>query len=213
MPSVSNGIFPAVLLETLLGIDSNIVKKIPPLQRYALVQTFDFLTQPPKFTRLICNEFAVNGITYYGYKEDFFDTTWEEFMHADNFFMEGNYEAAIITLYRQEREKYTGEEDRRIPFSLYGLDKRATTIKEIDDNLLACLVLNYSGLRQTYIVESYPNIFTQSASAASAESTFSWQKVHRNFLGENFFKEDEILKTKLHTVLNRISDLLRKDKK
>ena len=117
-------------------------------------------------------------------------------------------------MYRQQRADYNGEQDRRIPFSTYGYETRAKTIKKIDDNLISCLVLNYSGLRQSHIVERYPNIFTKSAdSKQPQEDNFSWLNVHRNVLGEQYFEEEKILKTAVHTVLDRLNKLLDPKKK
>jgi len=150
-------------------------------------------------------------IAYYGYQAKFSNTTCEEFLYADQFFMGGQYAEAAAVLYRPKRADYNGEQDIRVPFSVYGLQKRVAEFKKLDINTLSCLVLNYSGLRKSHIVDMYPQVFPASAiSSASSASSFSWLDVHRNILGDSFFEEEKVLKTNVHTVLDRLNKMLNK---
>ena len=214
--------FPDSLLQSLLGLDEKTIAIISPIQKYALQETFEFLRETPKFSHLICNEITIQssppseglGVVYYGYLPKFSNTTWEEFIFADQFFMNGQYAEAVAVLYRPKRSDYNGEQDIRIPFSPYGLQKRVPDFANLDTNILSCLVLNYSGLRQSHIVERYPQIFTHSADTKQPqEDNFSWLNVHRNVLGEQYFEEEKILKTAVHTVLDRLNKLLDPKKK
>jgi len=209
MPLLNMGVFPETLMLSLLGNYKELLDEISPIQRYAIQETFDFLHQEPKFTKLICNQLVINQKVYHGYKANFFNTTWEEFMYADQAFMKGNYAQAAAVLYRQEIDHYTGETDQRMPFSVYSLPTRTLEFQKLDAVTLGCVAMNYAGLRQTYIVEKYPSIFTTSEKEEK-DNKFSWLSVHRNILGEQFFEEDKILKTNLHTVLSRIAKLLKK---
>jgi len=241
MPNLSAGNFSDTLLQCLLSLDDASFDKISSIQKYYLKQSFQFLMQKIEIKRLIIQSFNVNNIEYVGYQAGFSNTTWEEFIYADQYFMNNQYLHAIAVLYRERKTNYyanqnkflraiavlyrkikpnyDGQSDIRIPFSIYGTEKRLKNIQQLDKDTISAIILNYKVLRDCYIIDKYPHVFTRPSSdedepfTDNSGNSFSWVTVHRNMLGEHFFQEDEILQTKVHTVLHRMNAVIEENKK
>lgn len=207
IPLFMTGWFDPDLLMFLLGLNKKAFKLIPPVEKYELRKTFDFLIQKPKMKKLIVETFKYKGIQYIGYQAGFSNITWEEFITAERYFMNNEHTIAAAVLYRQERENYNGESDPRIPFSVYGTEKRAETFQHLDHYLISAIALNYFSLRETYITNRYKNVFGSSSGNNGGKSLFSWINITRTILGEDFFEEKKILKSNVHTVLHRLNTL------
>ena len=123
------------------------------------------------------------------------------------------YLHAIAVLYREKKENYDYQSDIRIPFSIYGTEKRLKNIENLDKNIVAAIALNYNALREKNIAERYLHVFTQAVSNENEENNFSWVEVHRNILSEYFFEEDKFLKSNVHAVLHRMNNLILESKK
>ena len=215
LPQVAVELFPDDLLRLLLSIDKKLFDKIPPIQKYHLCCLFSFLEEKPELSELLVESFRVDGIEYVGYMSDFSNTTWEEFLFADQYFMDNQYLEAIAVLYRERKKKrkYDGQSDIRIPFSIYGTEKRLQAIQGLDSAVVTAIALNYQALRQRYLAERYTQVFSGSSGKDSKDNSFSWWQVHRNFLGEVFFEEAKILQSNVHTVFHRMNSLIKENKK
>lgn len=194
------------MLMELLCMAEKKFRLLSAMQKYHIVSLFDFLLKEPVIKKLIIESFKHKGIQYIGYQSGFGNITWEEFITAERYFMRNDYTIAAAVLYRQKRAKHAGETDPRVPFSIYGTDKRAELFKTLDPCLLASIALNYSCLRKIYITNKYKYVFTSAAS--KEKSYFSWISITRSVLGEDFFEEKKILKSNVHTVLHRLNTLL-----
>lgn len=196
------------MIVELSGIDAKTFHSLSATQKYSITSLFDYLREEPKMKKLVIESFTHKGVQYVGYQTGFANVTWEEFITAERYFMQNNYAVAAAVLYRQQREKYNGEQDPRVPFSVYGTEKRAAEFKELDIYLPAAIALNYSCLRKTYIANKYKYIFTSGGSGKGENKSFSWINVTRSVLGDAFFEEKKILKSNVHTVLHRMNYLM-----
>ena len=199
-----------------------LINRLSPVQKYHLQNTFAFLDQKPNISRLLVQSFSVQGVDYVGYQAGFSNTTWEEFMYADQYFMNNKFFHAIAVLYREKKENHDGQSDVRIPFSIYGTEKRLANIQNLDKSIVAAIALNYKALREINIADKYPHIFTSSPleragvrhlSDELGEAAFSWVTVHRNILSEHFFEEEKFLKSNVHAVLHRMNALVAENRK
>jgi hypothetical protein len=213
MPQILAEIFPDKLLLTLLGIDEKLFTKIKPIPKYHIRQTFNFLKEKPELKKLLVQSFTVNNIEFVGYMPAFSNTTWEEFIYADQYFMNNQYINAIAVLYREQKENHDGQSDIRIPFSIYGTSKRLEQIQTLDSNTVASIALNYQTLREKHIAQEYTHIFSFSSAEDTSDNSFSWLNVHRNILSEYFFEEEKFMKSNVHTVLHRMNNIIEENKK
>ncbi len=202
------------MMMELLCMEAKTFRLLSATQKHGIVSLFDFLLKEPVIKKLIIESFKHNGIEYIGYQAGFGNITWEEFITAERYFMLNDYTIGAAVLYRQKRIGHSGETDPRVPFTIYGTDKRAELFKTLDPWLLASIALNYSCLRKIYITNKYKHVFT--SAPGKEKSSFSWINITRSVLGEDFFEEKKILKSNVHTVLHRLNTLLdpsRKHKK
>jgi hypothetical protein len=213
LTTIADGTISDDLLRVLLGIDNSLFKLIPPVQRYYLKETFSFLQEKPEIETLLIQSFEIDGITYVGYQPKFSNTTWEEFIFADQYFMKNDYTSAIAVLFREKKENYDEQSDIRIPFAVYGMPKRLKALQKLNVNVIAAIALNYRCLREKHIAEKYSQVFSYKASSESSEESFSWLNVHRNILSENFFEEDKFYKSFVHAVLHRMNYVLEENRK
>jgi hypothetical protein len=186
--------------------------KLSAVQRHYIRDTFSFLHQKPDISRLLLQSFTVNEVEYIGYQAGFSNTTWEEFMFADQYFMNNQYLHAIAVLYREAKPNHDGQSDIRMPFSVYAVPDRLKKIETLDKNSVAAIALNYQALREINISDKYTHIFSSPPSEGLGEA-FSWVPVHRNILSEHFFEEEKFLKSNVHAVLHRMNALIEESRK
>ena len=214
LESIADGTIPDALMLVLTGIDKAIYVRLSPVQRHALKKTFAFLHEKPELKKLLVQSFEVDGIRYVGYQPGFSNTTWEEFLFCDQYFMENKFLEGIAVLYREEKPNHDGQSDIRIPFSTYGMPKRIAAFQNLDKTLIAAIVLNYHALRERNITEQYPAIFSYTAAAEeTSENNFSWLEVHRNIISEHFYQESMFFRSKVHAVLHRMNTLIEENRK
>jgi hypothetical protein len=156
----------------------------------------------------------------HGYHSNFGNVTWEEFIWADQCFIDKNYKMMLAVLYRQKRPDYTGENDIRIPFSTYSINKRIKLIEALDEDTFTTLIIIYKAMRYACLELKYGAVFpyhekvtddveTEPTQIDSEEKdTFSWVKVHQNLLGDQLVEEDKFLKLNIHIVLNRLNKVI-----
>ena len=109
--------------------------------------------------------------------------------------MSGKYREAAACLYRQQRPDYTGETDRRIPFTIYGTNSRLSLFNNIPEAELFAFVLNYKALRKRNLEDKYTFVFSPKAQSTSQNnSTFSWVGIHRDLMGDRFYDETKFYK-------------------
>ena len=205
------------------GIDPAHVKLLEPYHKFSIEELFEFLLNEDwnaSFTEQKFYSLTVEKDNFYGYISNFGNTTWEEFIWADQCFINKDYRSLIAVLYRQKRKNYDGETDIRIPFTNYGITKRLPVINKLDDATIFALVLQYKAMRKASLEEKYPQIFPEPMQPEPDETpepespnNFSWVKVHRNILGDNFVQEKEYLQLNVHTVLNRLNDVIIESRK
>ena len=134
-------------------------------------------------------------------------------MYADQYFMNNQFFHAIAVLYREKKENHDYQSDIRIPFSIYGTEKRLANIQKLDKAAVAAIALNYKALREKNIADKYIHLFSPPLSEGLGEAVFSWVNAHRNILSEHFFEEEKFLKSNVHAVLHRMNALIAESKK
>ena len=194
---------------TLLGIDEKVWQTLTPAQRYPLKALLEFTdTRRPKISRLLVPYIVAKGQQLIGYQPTFSNTTWQEFVYADGYALSGRYKEAAAVLYRPQRKLFNGETDRRIPFSIYGTDTRLSLFDAVPEEVLLAIILNYNALRKTYLEEKYPFIFARSNKRTGKNSVFSWVKIHRDLMGEQFFDEKKFFDSNVHVILHRLNHVI-----
>lgn len=200
---------------TLTGIDVETWEAVPPEKRYFLKRLFDFVfVKEPAFSKQLLHFLEADGVRYIGYQPSFSNTTWEEFIYADGYMLSGRFREAAAVLYRPQRDGYTGETDRRIPFSIYGTDTRMKSFAHLSDDQLTAFVLCYKTLRKLNLEAKYPNVFAHSpkrrkTSPNQQAPAFSWVGIHRDLMGDQFYDESKFYASNVHVILNRLDRVIR----
>jgi len=208
---------PDSFYETLAGIPSEDISKISTYQKFRIKELFEFvLSGDFEFSNQLIDYIEVDGIKYYGYQSSFGNTTWEEYIFADQFFISKNFEGIAAVLYRPERLNYDGETDIRIPFSSYGINTRIEKFKTLDPAVIMAIAVNYRAMRKKSIENRYYFIFPPPIESdhkpekePDDNKQFSWVKIHRDILGDSYFEEEKQLKTNVHVILNRLNELIK----
>ena len=229
---LSGGDIPTADLAVLTGVPPADLELFSPFQLYSLREMFDFLHAPARdalnFREWKIGAISVDGGQWYGPMSNFANITWEEFVYVDQCFLNGLHRPMVAALFRPEREDYNGETDRRIPFTTFGTAHRYNLLGEPDPALQTAILLNYAAMRRASLESTYPQIFPQQGaapadtreadftdedSAADPQGGFSWTGVHRNLLGDNIQDEEKFLRLNVHTVLNRLNQLITENRK
>jgi len=204
----------------MLGIDEKIWKKLPSFYCYSIRGLFEYTgeTEPP-ITKQLLPYIEINGQKYIGYQPGFSNTTWQEFIYADQYILQRKYREAAACLYRPQRANYDGETDRRIPFTIYGVNNRLEFFKDIPEAEIFAFVLNYNALRKRNLEEKYPFVFgfrkekeEEEEKKGSAPGTFSWVAIHREMMGDNFYDESKYFELGVQVVLHRLNSAIKENK-
>jgi hypothetical protein len=142
--------------------------------------------------------------------------------------MNGKYREAAACLYRPQRPDYSGETDRRIPFTIYGTNSRMQHFNNIPEAELFAFVLNYKALRKRNLEEKYPFVFPNAkpeynldnnteepltVGERSRTTNFSWVGIHRNLMGDRFYDETKFYELNVHVILNRLNTVIKANRK
>lgn len=194
---------------TLLGLDGKVWETLAPEQRHPLKSLLRFTaTRSPKISKLLVPFIEAGGQKLIGYQPTFSNTTWQEFVYADGFALAGRYKEAAAVLYRPQRTPYNGETDRRIPFSIYGTDTRLALFDAVPEEELLAVILNYNALRKSHLEGKYPHIFARGAKPSGGGGAFSWVKIHRDLMGDQFFDEKKFFESNVHVILHRLNHII-----
>ena len=223
-------IIPESFFIVIASIPEDILPLLDRYQRFSIAESFNWLLDENKelsFRDQKIDSIKLNKIELFSYQGNFGNLTWEEFIYADQLMINKLYKNLASALYRPIRPDYNEETDRRIPFSIYGTNNRLPLFNEIDDALLLAIIFNYRAMRSACLEEKYTEVFpyrdmideneNQDDEEQEEKQTepvnFSWVSVHRNLLGDQFYHEDKILQTNVHTILNRLNELIKENKK
>ena len=199
----------------MAGIDGKTWEAIPSGQRYFLARLFDFVfDKEPAFSKQLLPFIEADDVRLIGYQPSFSNTTWEEFIYADGYILSGRFREAAAVLYRPQRDDYTGETDRRVPFTIYGTDTRMKILAHLSDDQLAAFVLCYKTLRKRNLEAKYPHVFTRppkrrKTSPSQSGSAFSWVGIHRDLMGDHFYDEAKFYTSNVHVILNRLNRVMK----
>jgi len=204
----------------ILGIPITVWKYLEKAQIYIFKSEIDPLSEQISIiNKQLVDYIEIDKVKYIGYNGTFDNTTWNELIHVEQFFLAQMYQEAAAVLYRPGVVNYDGESDPRKPFNIYGLNKRVKIFKNMDNVQLFAFIFNYKSLHKIYFEDKYPFIWQkQYASDDIPETkkesgTFSWLNLHRSILGDNFFDEEKFLNSNAHTVLNRINNAIKENLK
>jgi len=209
----------------MTGIEKKSWNKLHFFQQYSIKRLFDFISVP-EISKQILPDIEINGQQFIGYQPGFSNTTWQEFIFADQYIMNGKYREAAACLYRPQRTDYTGETDRRIPFTIYGTNSRMQFFNNISEAELLAFVLNYKALRKRNLEEKYPFVFPNSKSQTNldensqpdiivespSKSQFSWVGIHRDLMGDRFYDETKFYELNVHVILNRLNTVIKENR-
>ncbi|MDL2312454.1 hypothetical protein LJC68_06215 [Bacteroidales bacterium OttesenSCG-928-B11] len=199
---------------SMLGMDRKLWDELEVFHRYVIRSMFAFVEiANPEISKQLLPFIEVAGQRFIGYQPNFSNTTWEEFIFADQYIMNGKFREVAAVLYRPQRTGYSGETDRRIPFTVYGTDSRLKLFAEMDEAQLLAFAVNYRALRKRNMEEKYPFVFSvQKEKTAQEEQTasFSWIAIHRDLMGDQFYDETKFFSTNVHVILNRLNQTIKR---
>ena len=203
----------------LSGIGEETWEAVPPEKRHFLKRLFDFVfVKEPAFSKQLLPFLEADGVRFIGYQPSFSNTTWEEFIYADGYMLSGRFREAAAVLYRPQRDGYTGETDRRIPFTIYGTDTRMKSFAHLSEDQLTAFVLCYRTLRKRNLEAKYPNVFAHSPKRRKTSPNqqvlaFSWVAVHRDLMGDRFYDESKFYASNVHVILGRLDKVIREGRR
>jgi hypothetical protein len=213
-------------IATMTNMPADIVKKFYPYHKYMIKEMFGYiLTDELSFKGQKMSALKCGNKLLFGYDSNFGNVTWEEFIWADQSFILKDYKTMIAVLYRKMKPKFNGEEDKRIPFTKYGIEDRKKLIDKLDKSTITALILIYKAMRHACLEEKYDAIFPYHEKVSGdempeppepnepEEKKFSWVKVHQNLMGDNIVQEQQFLKLSVHTVLNRLNTAIIENRK
>jgi len=212
---------------SMTGIDQKCWNSLHFFHQYSIKRLFDFTSAlPPLITKQLLPCIEIDEQQFIGYQPGFSNTTWQEFIFADQYIINGKSKEAAACLYRPQRPDYTGETDRRIPFTIYGANSRMHHFNNLSEPELFAFVLNYKALRKRNLEEKYPFVFVSSKQLQTDDddnpsnsqflipnSQFSWIPIHRNLLGDHFFDEPKFYDLNVHVILNRLNTVIKENRK
>lgn len=219
--------------QKLTGLPKDVISCLDNFEIFSINEMFDFIYQQNlgelKFRQWKIPVIDLNEEIFYGPTSNFGNITWEEFIYTDQCMINGYYTALIAALYRPERDGYNGETDRRIPFSIYGTTSRFAKFEQLDESDKLAILVNYKSMRRASFEEAYPEIFPfydnsdnddhsdeiddDEGKQNDKPMSFSWTRIHRNLLGDNIQEEEKYLNLNVHTVLNRLNELIIENRK
>jgi hypothetical protein len=210
----------------MMGIEKKQWNKLHFFQRYSIKQLFEFTSLPsPPISKQLLPFIETGGQQQIGYQPGFSNTTWHEFIFADQYILGGKFKEAAACFYRPQRSNYTGETDRRVPFSIYGTNSRLPLFNNIPDVELFAFVLNYKALRKRNLEDKYPFVFSNTKAHSQTDSdtlnsklytlnsNFSWISIHRDIMGDRFYDETKFYSLNVHVILNRLNTVIKDNRK
>ena len=219
------------------GWNMDVVEQMTSFEVYSLMElvsgVVDFVPDDLAWREWMLPTLNVGGKIFYGPDSNFGNVSWGEFVYVDQCMMNGLHQAAIAAMFRPERENWTGETDRRIPFTIFGTTHRFDLFENMgcdsaDEGVCVedAVVWNYIAMRSYSIERQYSALFpyykelkneseadNDDAVDEKEKTKFSWVNVHRNLLGDNIQDEERYLALPVHTVLSRLNERIIESKK
>ncbi|MDL2312673.1 hypothetical protein LJC68_07340 [Bacteroidales bacterium OttesenSCG-928-B11] len=201
---------------SMTGMEKGLWEELELYHRHVIRSMFSFTeAADPEISKQLLPFVEIAGQRLVGYQPNFSNTTWEEFIFADQYVMDRKFKEAAAVLYRPQRRDYSGETDRRVPFTVYGTDSRLALFARMDDAQLLAFAINYRALRKRNLEEKYPSIFSARKEQAEKEGqtvSFSWIGIHRTLMGDQFYDEAKFFSSNVHVILNRLNTVIRENR-
>lgn len=189
------------------------------IQEEESIQSMSFLE--PKIQKL-----KVGKVELFGIHRNFGNVTWEEFIWADQCFIDRNNNMLAAVLFREAVEDYNNDRDIRVDFNRYQLGNRMELISKLPQEKVLAILLQYKAMRNASLELKYSAIFPEFSKNVEddtdsitdmdekeVETKFSWVKVHQNIMGDDIVNENTILKLAATTVLNNLNNRIIKNRK
>lgn len=189
------------------------------IQEEESIQSMSFLE--PKIQTL-----KVGKVELFGIHRNFGNVTWEEFIWADQCFIDRNNNMLAAILFREAVEYYQNDRDIRVDFNRYQLGKRMELISKLPQEKVLAILLQYKAMRNASLELKYSAIFPEFSRNVESETDsvtdldenevetkFSWVKVHQNIMGDDIMNEKSLLKLDATTVLNNLNNRIIKNRK
>lgn len=210
------------LYARVLGLEKKMWDRLTFFQKYQLRALFDWIfdTEEHISKRQFIETITIDGEEYVGYQDAFGNTSWQEFIYADQYLINSRFREMAAVLYRPKRKDYDGETDIRIPFTMYGTGYRLPKFVNLDDATIYALVMNYRMMRRASLESRYDAVFpyhekstTDDDDEPTTADQFSWVKVHRNIMSDKFYMEEKFLESNVHTVIHRMNTVIEENRK
>lgn len=186
------------------------------------------------FSKMFFKEIKIDGITYHGPCDGFYNVKLGEWAFADTFFMQYSKNKSdamcnkfIACLYRPsgsayhkkeseynpESVNYTG--DIREKFNDNLIEHRAKIFEQMDAEVKSAVVFNYRVIRR-WLEDMYFNLFPKEKPRLkiimSKESSGGWDKFIRNLCNGDLTKLGAVSDLYIHTVLQEADEAIAEKK-
>lgn len=204
-------------IEQIIGIDIVVAVSLTVSDWWFLQQQLAWMMDVNSLDRLIVDELHLSdGTTLYGYSGDLSDVTFEEWIFADTYAGLQRWDIVAAVLYRQEKENWDHESDRRIPFSKYGTDARAKLTADLNPDILKAIRMNYLLLRRR-MTRKYKRLFQESevdtgkVGTKPPKSSTGWLTLIRNVMGDNFYEEEKYMRLSAPSVFFQLERMVKEN--
>lgn len=220
-----------IFLQSFIEFDGQDFAKLDDFAKYKLLLEMNWILredsiQNISFLEPKIHKIQVGSVQLHGIHRNFGNVTWEEFIWADQCFIDHKNDMLAAILFREPIVPFNSDRDIRVDFNRYQLGERMQRIGKVPQEIILAIMLQYKAMRNASLEEKYSAIFPEFSTEVEneadsvkdldeneVETKFSWVKVHQNIMGDDIVNEDKLLKLDATTVLNMLNNRIIKNRK
>ena len=184
------------------------------IQAISDMNNFAWLNESISIPDLLIKSFRIGFTRYYGPQERLSNMTADEFKHAELFnqklLEEKNdkwLHLLLATLWREKSSTYNPCDIRK-PFNEFDeLERRASKFKSLPHKIKIACLLNYYGMRNSYLNEEIPKfVFDKSSDESTDEQNYDvlLMRISESQVFGNYYF---VKNTFIHDIIEHLSDL------
>lgn len=220
-----------IFLKSFIPFEGNDFARLNDFAKYKLLLEMNWILreesiQDLSFLEPKIHKLKIRDVELHGIHRNFGNVTWEEFIWADQCFIDHNNNMLVSILFREAIVPYNSDRDIRVDFNRYQLGDRLELIGKLPQEKILALVLQYKAMRNASLEQKYSAIFPEFSKELEnetdsvkdldeneVESKFSWVKIHQNIMGDDIVNETKYLKLPATTVLNMLNNRIIKNRR
>lgn len=218
-------------LQSFIPFEGKDFSRLDDFAKYKLLEEMKWIMdeesiQTMSFSEPKIKKLKIGKVQLFGIHRNFGNVTWEEFIWADQCFIDRNNPMLAAILFREAVEDYQNDRDIRVDFNRYQLGNRLELISKLPQEKVLAILLQYKAMRNASLELKYSAIFPEFSKNVEddtdsvtdmdekeVETKFSWVKVHQNIMGDDIVNENTILELPATTVLNNLNNRIIKNRK